>query len=61
MAGQESHIPVIPQSCASKKAAGRIRKSPLDREIPWAGRAFSVEVKRAERIMLSPVKGMEVK
>ena len=61
MRGKASQTPVMPQQAASRKAMGRIRRKPRSREVIWAGRARSTEVKYMDRMMLNPAKSAPVK
>ena len=55
--GKVSHTPVTPASDDRINAKGMIRKNPLISEMICAGRAWLVEVKNMDRIMLKPTKG----
>ena len=59
--GKESHTPVIFNIKDRKNAIGIIIKNPLDNEMICAGRAFSVDVKYADIMMLNPTNGIAVK
>ena len=59
--GKDSHTPVIFSKKDRKKAIGIIIKKPLDSEIICAGKAFSVDVKYADIMMLNPTNGIAVK
>ena len=59
--GKESHTPVIFNRKDRKNAIGIIIKNPLDNEIICAGRAFSVDVKYADIIILNPTNGIAAK
>lgn len=59
--GKDSHTPVILKKYDIKNAIGIIIKNPLDSEIICAGKAFSVDVKYADMIILKPANGTAVK
>lgn len=59
--GKDSHMPVVFNNKDIKNAIGIIIKNPLDSEIICAGKAFSIDVKYADRIILKPTKGIAVK
>ena len=59
--GKDSHTPVIFNKKDRKKAIGIIIKKPLDSEMICAGKAFSVDVKYADIMMLNPTNGIAVK
>ncbi len=59
--GKDSHIPVIFSKKDRKKAIGIIIKKPLDSEMICAGRAFSVDVKYVDIMILNPTNGIAVK
>ena len=61
VAGKESHTPVIFNIKDRKNARGIIIKNPLDNEMICAGRAFSVDVKYADIMILNPANGIAVK
>ena len=61
VAGKASQTPVIPQRPDRKNAMGMMSTMPLNREMMWAGTACSVEVKKMDRMILSPAAGMPVK
>ena len=61
VAGKASQTPVIPQRPDMKNAMGMMSTRPLNREMMWAGTACSVEVKKMDRMILSPAAGMPVK
>ena len=45
VAGKAHHTPFMPKAADNKNAIGRIMTNPRKREITWAGRGTSVEVK----------------
>ena len=57
----ESHTPDIPQKYAIRNAAGTMKTSPRRRDVTWDGMGLSMEVKKTDKIMLNPVKNMDVK
>lgn len=59
--GRESHTPVMPNRSENKNDIGTRSKNPLNNDIICAGTALSFEVKSTDRIILNPIKGMEVK
>ena len=59
--GKESHTPVIFNIKDRKNAIGIIIINPLDNEIICAGRAFSVDVKYADIMILNPTNGIAAK
>ena len=56
--GKDSHTPVIFNNKDRKNAMGIKTKNPLDSETICAGRAFSVDVKYADRMILNPANGI---
>ena len=59
--GKDSHTPVIFNKKDRKNAIGIITKNPLESEIICAGKAFSVDVKYEDIIILNPTNGIAVK
>lgn len=59
--GKDSHTPVIFNKKERKNAIGIITKKPLDSEMICAGRAFSIDVKYEDTIILNPTNGIAVK
>ena len=59
--GKDSHTPVIFNKNDRKNAIGIIIKNPLVSEMICAGRAFSVDVKYEDIIILYPTNGTAVK
>lgn len=59
--GKESHTPIIFNIKDRKNAIGIIIKNPLDNEMICAGKAFSVDVKYEDIMMLNPTNGIAVK
>ena len=59
--GKDNHTPLILHKNDRKNAIGIIIKKPLDSEMICAGRAFSVDVKYADIMMLNPTNGIAVK
>lgn len=59
--GKDSHTPVIFNRNDRKNAIGIIIKKPLDSEMICAGRAFSIDAKYADIMMLNPANGIAVK
>ena len=59
--GKDNPTPFIFNKNERKNAIGIITKNPLDSEIICAGRAFSVDVKYEDIIILYPTNGMAVK
>ena len=54
-------MPTICPTAASKKAMGKMMKNPRSKEIAWAGRGRSVEVKYMAITTLHPAKGQAMK
>ena len=59
--GKDSHTPVIFSKKERKNAIGIITKKPLDSEIICAGKAFSIDVKYEDIMILNPTNGIAVK
>ena len=59
--GKDNHTPVISNKKDRKNAIGIIIKKPLDSEMICAGRAFSIDAKYADIMMLNPANGIAVK
>ena len=59
--GKDSHTPVILNKKERKSAIGIITKRPLDSETICAGRAFSIDVKYEDKMILNPANGIAVK
>ena len=58
---RDSHTPVIFNKKERKNTIGIITKKPLDSETICAGRAFSIDVKYEDMIILNPTNGIAVK
>ena len=61
VAGKAHQTPFSPKRAESRNAIGMMTINPLSRETALAGRGRSEEVKKIERMMLNPAKGMAVK